>query len=269
MDSGLPRMDNFSDASSGENLARARHALRQAYRELYRRVMSLMLVAPSLPIDLPEPHDPVIEADRIKAWCAAAGAEDPSLAGENPFADVKGGNQRNVSRLGFVDPACVDQMVAASDDPDWKLLLLLERYGGLRLPSEVVRLKWQHIDFAREQILIHCTKTERYEGKETRYVPIFDELRQPLMDAYSERREPTDFVIDSLTHRTAGANLREQFKRVAKRAGVREWMKPFQNMRSTRETELIERLDLNRPVRSAEFRDHRPAALPTAAALIP
>ena len=44
--------------------------------------------------------------------------------------------------------------------------------------------------------------------------------------------------------RTPGANLRTQFLRIAKRAGVSPWAKPFQNMRSTRETELIERLDL-------------------------
>lgn len=36
-----------------------------------------------------------------------------------------------------------------------------------------------------------------------------------------------------------GANLRTHFLRIIKNAGVKPWPKPFQNLRSTRETELM------------------------------
>jgi hypothetical protein len=41
-------------------------------------------------------------------------------------------------------------------------------------------------------------------------------------------------------YRGGNANLRTQFLRIATRAGVKLWPKPFQNMRSTRQTELAE-----------------------------
>jgi integrase len=171
-------------------------------------------------------------------------AKKQMLIAENPFEDVVGGHQRNADRLAFVEASSVDKLVASCDSQDWKLLLLLGRYGGLRLPSEIVKLRWQHVDFSRGRILIHSVKTEHHEGKETRYIPMFDELRQPLLDAFAQGPALSDFVIQSPVLRDPDANLRTQFLRLAKRAGISPWVKPFQNMRSTRETELIERLDL-------------------------
>ena len=41
-------------------------------------------------------------------------------------------------------------------------------------------------------------------------------------------------------YRSANANLRTQLERIIRRAGLEPWPKPFQNLRSTRETELAE-----------------------------
>ena len=162
-----------------------------------------------------------------------AAAKKKKLIAENPFDDVRGGHQRNIDRLVLVEAAWVDALVAYCENQDWKLLLLLARYGGLRIPSEVVKLRWMHVDFARERILIHCVKTDHYEGKEVRYVPIFDELRQPLLDAYAANPLPNNFVICDENMRQPGVNLRTQFDRLLKRAGIQRWAKPWQNMRST------------------------------------
>ncbi len=43
-----------------------------------------------------------------------------------------------------------------------------------------------------------------------------------------------------ITNRNIGCNLRTQFLRILQRAGIEPWPKLFQNLRSTRETELAE-----------------------------
>jgi integrase len=171
-------------------------------------------------------------------------ALEKELITVNPFVGVKGGHQRNPERLEFIEADRVNQMVAAAEEQDWKLLLLLARYGGIRIPSEVVRLQWQHVDFARDRILIHSVKTEQYAGKAQRYIPIFDELRQPLLDARAKGVDALDFVIQNRNYRQPEANTRQQFERVAKRAKVAPWKKAWQNQRATRESELIERIGL-------------------------
>ncbi len=46
-----------------------------------------------------------------------------------------------------------------------------------------------------------------------------------------------NFVIQR--YRSKNANLRTQFQRIIRNAGIEIWVKPFQNLRSTRETELM------------------------------
>ena len=94
-----------------------------------------------------------------------AAAKKQKLIAENPFDDVVGGHQRNPDRLVFVQAGWVDDLVASYDNQDWELLLLLGRFGGLRLPSEVVKLRWQHVDFMRDSILIHSVKTEHWDDR--------------------------------------------------------------------------------------------------------
>ncbi len=81
-------------------------------------------------------------------------------------------------------------------------------------------------------------KTEHHEGKESRIIPIFPELR-PHLEAVWEEAEPgTVHVINR--YRDARQNLRTQLTRIIKRAGLEPWPKLFHNLRATRETELAQ-----------------------------
>ena len=171
-------------------------------------------------------------------------ALDKEVIAKNPFIGVKGGHQTNKKRQVFVEENWVTRMIAATDDPDWKILLTLGRYLGLRMPSEVIELRWKHVDFIHDSILIHSGKTEHHVGKVTRHVPIFDSIREVLWPQYVKGVDPEDFVIQNPNYRNPKANLRTQFKRIAEDAGVTPWPKPFHNMRATRETELIEQNDI-------------------------
>jgi integrase len=65
---------------------------------------------------------------------------------------------------------------------EWRLLIALCRYGGLRCPSEVLSLKWEHIHWAEGRMTVPSPKTEHHDGGESREVPLFPELR-PFLEA--------------------------------------------------------------------------------------
>ncbi len=161
------------------------------------------------------------------------------LIAESPFADMKGISvQSNSERFYFVTRDEADKVLAVCPDNQWQLLFALSRYGGLRCPSEHLGLRWSDINLAAGRMIVHSPKTEHHRGKAQREVPIFPELRSYLEDAYELADDGTEFVIHR--YRDTKANLRTYLRRIVERAGLRPWPKLFQNMRSTRQTELSE-----------------------------
>lgn len=161
------------------------------------------------------------------------------LIPSNPFADLKAAVQANRSREYFVSRADAEKVLAACPDPEWRLIFALARYGGLRCPSEVVRLRWADVDWENGRILVHSPKTEHHAGGESRLIPLFPELEPHLLAAMADAPDGTEYVI--ARHRHRGVNLRTHLERIIIRAGLKPWPKLFQNLRSTRETELAER----------------------------
>lgn len=115
-------------------------------------------------------------------------------------------------------------------------MLGLARYGGLRFPSEIALLRWSDIHWDAERITVTSPKTQRY-GKATRVVPLFPELRSFLDEAYFRDDGYKTWVVPMLAG-NADKNLGTTFRKIIRRAGVETWPKPFQNCRSSRQTEL-------------------------------
>ena len=160
------------------------------------------------------------------------------MAAENPFVEVKAGSQRNKKRAYFVSRDDAQKVLDACPDAQWRLIFALSRFGGMRCPSEHVELKWQHIDWERGRILIHSEKTEHLEDGETRWCPLFPELRPYLLDAFEQAEPGTEYVITR--YRRRDTNMRTQLLRIIARAGLTPWPRLFHNLRATRETELCE-----------------------------
>lgn len=159
---------------------------------------------------------------------------------KNPFAVLNGWTTSNPDRMEFIPEATIKKAMAFCD-PEWHLILALCRYGGLRCPSEVNALEWQHVDWDADVMHVQSPKTERFAGKASREVPIFAELRPYLQAAWDAAPVGATFVVQ---RRCSGQALRHQLERILKRANVPMWGKLFQNLRSTRETELLERFPL-------------------------
>ena len=156
---------------------------------------------------------------------------------DNPFADMKDTTVRaNRSRDFFITGEVADQVFEACPNLEWRVLFSLSRYGGLRCPSEHLALTWDDIDWARERIIVRSPKTEHHEGKESREIPLFPELKPLLEEAYHAAPDGAIHVIRR--YRDTNQNLRTQFQRILRRAGVDPWPKLFQNLRASRETEL-------------------------------
>ncbi len=170
-----------------------------------------------------------------------------TLIDSNPFADLKSTVRANPEKFHFVSRKDADAIFTACPDSQWKLIFALSRYGGLRCPSEHLELRWSDIDWERGRITVRSPKTEHHEGKASRVIPLFPELRQHLEAVRDEVHPGIEVPFSSpviTRYRSSNANLRTQLRRIIERAGLKPWPKLFQNLRATRETELAEKFPI-------------------------
>ena len=149
---------------------------------------------------------------------------------------VSVGTATNDERRVFIAREVVTKVLDACPNWQWRTVVALARYGGLRCSSEVALLKWSDIHWDTDRFTVTSPKTKRY-GKASRVVPLFPELRMYLDEAFSMADEGATWVIPMLTGQPS-KNLGTTFKKIIRHAGVEVWPKPFQNLRSSRQTEL-------------------------------
>ncbi|MCA9169444.1 MAG: phage integrase SAM-like domain-containing protein, partial [Planctomycetales bacterium] len=121
----------------------------------------------------------------------------------------------------------------------WRLLFALARWGGLRVPSEPRRLRWQDVDWESSRIVVHSPKTEHHDGHDRRTIPIFPELLGPLREAW-EAAEPGDELVLPFMQGKTDTAFRKPLLRAIEKCGVEPWDKLFTSLRATRDTELRE-----------------------------
>ena len=164
-------------------------------------------------------------------------AVDEGLLEKNPFKGIKRGSFVNPNRQFFVSMDWYEKLLDACPDQTWRTILALCRIGGLRNPSETLRLMWSDIDWKNNSILVHSPKTEHHEGKKTRLIPMFPKLKEELERQWELTEEGgSPYVIDKW--RDTSANMRTQFHRIIFRAGLPAWERAFQNLRESRANEI-------------------------------
>lgn len=160
------------------------------------------------------------------------------LIDKNPFEGMAASVRANHERFFYVTREMAQKVLDACPDVQWRLIFAFARFGGMRCPSEVLSVKWEDINWEHGKIRVPSPKTEHHEGGASRLIPMFPELRPLLLEAFEEACEGDEYVI--ARYRSANSNLRTQLHRIIRRAGLEPWPKAFQNLRSTRETELAE-----------------------------
>jgi integrase len=160
------------------------------------------------------------------------------LLSENPFDGLPCRvHASKPERERFITRDEARAMMDASNSSEWRALIALSRFGGARIPSEAVPLKWSDIDWQRLTIRLTSPKTAHHELQGQRTIPLFPELADALNELWDTKPDgSTDWIFPNL--RNTGKNLRTHLLRIAARAGVERLPKPFHNMRSSRAIEL-------------------------------
>ena len=161
------------------------------------------------------------------------------LAESNPFEDIVTTTRGNAGRQHFVEASVAIDCINAAPCIDWRTIIALCRFGGLRCPSEIINLTWSDVNLPEGFMILRQPKVEHHEGGGVRVCPIFVELRPYLEAAWDAAPERTTHVVNR--YRDQMQNLRTTFEKIITRAGHRPWPRLFQNLRATRETELLGR----------------------------
>lgn len=189
-------------------------------------------------------------------WCCAffRDAVRRKLLDSNPFADVKQSKATNPERQQYVPAATIEQIIEFTPDAEWKCLLAMSRYLGLRVPSEPFSLTWDHVDWARSRLKVPSPKTAVH-GKPFRWVPILPEVRPHLDRLFEEAAEGATYIFARLRERGSvqaaergfwgNMNLRQQFMELIEKAGFKVWPKLFHNLRASAQTDLTGRFALH------------------------
>ena len=178
---------------------------------------------------------------RVTGYCRQifAAAIKRGMLTRNPFADLPGTTRPNRSRSHYVSREEAQALIDAAPDAEWRLILALCRYAGLRFPSEVMALRWGDVLWDRNRMNVANIKTRRKTGEAYRVVPIFAELRPYLEDAFAVAAPGQVFVITRW--RKYYVVMWKMLHQIAHRAGVKLWPKPFINMRASCATDLVQR----------------------------
>ena len=177
-------------------------------------------------------------------------ARKGKLVGENPFDDVRHRSENPEENRHYVAAEVARRLIGGCTSVDWRTLVALARFGGLRCPNEAYLLAWSAIDFPARRMVVPSPKTECH-GKPSRVVPIFPAPR-PFLEEARRHAPVASFVLGDDTaeryRRIAreggagwnGVSLHALVLKVFRRAGLEPWPRPFQNMRASCETDLMQ-----------------------------
>ena len=171
---------------------------------------------------------------------------------KSPLAGIGIGSFVNKSKDRKISMEEYRRLLDACPCQDWRVIIALARIGGLRCPSEVIALKWSDVDWNKNRFFVRSPKTEHHDGKESRIVPLFPELKTELETLFfMPQSKGREFVINR--HRDPDRNLGALFNKIGKEAGLAIIPRPFDNMRATRSNEIYARFG---PAKESEWIGH-------------
>ena len=163
------------------------------------------------------------------------------IVAENPFLDVKSGSQVNEERTVYIYPEDVEKCIQAAPCADWRLIIALGRYAGLRLPSEVIgSLRWDDILWDQNKMIIYSRKQKKHLDRKKRIIPIFPEVREHLENLFHHpaKGAESEFIITRYTN--PKQNLGTTFEKIVLRAGVQPWPRLLHNLRASCVTDAMD-----------------------------
>ena len=109
-------------------------------------------------------------------------------------------------------------MLDACPDVQWRLIFGLARWGDLRCPGQILRVKWKDVNCQRDRFTVRARKTEHHADDGVRTVPMFPELKPLFQDPFNEAKEGDVFCITG--YEDTSTDLRTRLYKIIKRAGL-------------------------------------------------
>ena len=158
---------------------------------------------------------------------------------ESPLTGVAEGNFRNPAKDREVTMGEYQRLLDACSCQEWRVIVTLARIGGMRL-CEIMVLRWSDIGIGERQdrFRVFSPKLNPHEHLREREVPLFSEVATELDKLRSlPGNEDREYIINRYNNREK-TNLVEPFTKIATRAGIGKIVRPFDNMRASRATEI-------------------------------
>jgi integrase len=159
---------------------------------------------------------------------------------KNPFRHIRGLQAIGDSkRRQYIPTKQVRQLLEKIPDPELQLVIVLARWCGLRIPSEIQELRWRDILWKKNRIIVRSPKTEHHAGKGIRMPRLFGVVRRYLKAL--RRLRPDAGPDDHVFRPAVRCNPLWLIHLWCRRLGIKPWSKFFTNLRASCATDLIER----------------------------
>jgi integrase len=159
---------------------------------------------------------------------------------KNPMFGIPFGSRVNQNTRRHITVGEYMKLLEACPSLEWRVIIALARFGGLRCPSELMQLRWSDIVWKLHGFWVRSPKTEHHSGHECRFVPLFSEIWTELKQLHEQiQPKDDDFIIQSFQGKSQW-NLNSPFQKIARQAGLEKIVSPFRNMRKDRCNEVRE-----------------------------
>lgn len=165
-------------------------------------------------------------------------AVEERILESNPFDGIKASQAIDQNRKSYIPKDHADLILTKLPDSLWRSIFVLARFAGLRIPSELLALKWTSIDWELNRITIISPKQRRHAGRYTRVIPLFDSVRTELADLREIAADGDVYVCER--YRTSStAHFRKPLISAIEKAGLEVWPKLYNNLRASCRTDLL------------------------------
>ena len=151
----------------------------------------------------------------------------------SPFDDVPKNALPNPSRWFEITPEITQRIWNVINNEEDRVRFVCLRFLGLRCPSELNLLKWNHFDFQTKMVKIHSPKLKK-TNKFIRYMPFDNPNVYPVIKkAYANRKNCYDNIVKPISQKC----LRQRVEAWLGAAGLNLWPNLISNFRKTAVTE--------------------------------
>lgn len=159
----------------------------------------------------------------------------------NPFSNVKAPSDVNKANQRYIDLSTIDSVLKQLPDLQLRFAVMMARLSGLRIPSELLELKWSDIDWETSRIIVRSPKLIHYPSKYRRTIPILPSIKPTLEQLFECADEGAEYIFTWRRNRNVYQLLTKFLRKAIKQAGLEIWPRLFVNLRASARTDLLRR----------------------------